>query len=197
MTPERHKRGRITLERLFPVSQYMGALFLALSYPRLPNPLVIAPGLVTHRALILLWVPVLLLFAFLMDRAWLNAYRRDLAEIKAQAKNANLNRSTLLALGVPCLFLADFAAIAHLYVCLYQTGMAMRSGTAVQTLIMAAGMVLWIYGRRLPHIPFASLWGIRTARTLQSQQAWATVHLAAVRWFCGAGAVFLIIGAFL
>lgn len=198
MKPER-KMGRITLEGLYPVAKYMGAAFMAISYPRLPRQLWILPGLTAHRAVLLLWVILLLGAAVLMDRAWLKAYHRDLIEIRQKVKNGNLNRSTLLALGVPCLFLADLAAIAHLYVCLYHSGMAVLTGPAVTaaTGLMAAGMVLWVYGQLLPRIPFGSIWGIRTAKSMADQRAWGLVHLAAVRWVCLAGAVLMILGAFI
>ena len=193
------KKGRITLEGLYPVAKYMGAAFVAISYPRLPKQLWILPGFSAHRAVLLLWVAALLLAAVLMDRAWLKAYHRDLIEIRSKVKNGNLNRSTLLAIGVPLLFIADAAAIAHLYVCLHHTGMPVLSGQMVNaaTGLMAAGMVLWIYAQFLPRIPFGSIWGIRTAKTMADQQAWGLAHLAAVRWVCLAGAVLMILGAFI
>ncbi|MBQ9008559.1 MAG: SdpI family protein [Clostridia bacterium] len=49
---------------------------------------------------------------------------------------------------------------------------------------MAAGCVLWIYGRALPRIPFGSIWGIRTAKTLASETAWTNAHLKGRALFC-------------
>lgn len=193
------KKGRITLDGLFPVAKYMGAAFVAICLPRLPGQLWLLPGLTASRAWLLVWVAVLLGSAMLMDRAWIRAYHRDLIEIRNKVKNGNLNRSTLLALGVPLLFLADLAAIAHLYLCLYHSGMTTLTGQMVNlaTGLMAAGMVLWIYGQLLPRIPFGSIWGIRTAKTMADQQTWGLVHLVAVRWVCLAGAVLMILGAFI
>ncbi|MDO4484848.1 MAG: hypothetical protein Q4C54_10640 [Clostridia bacterium] len=193
------KRGRITLEGMYPWAKYMGAAFIALSIPRMPGSIWLIPGITGSRLWLMAWVVLLLGAAILMDRAWLKAYTKDVYEIRHNIKNGNLNRSTLLAIGVPLMFIADIGAIVHMYFCLYRSGMAVQAGSTVTaaTVLMAAGMVLWIYGQLLPRIPFGSIWGIRTKQSLSDTAAWGQVHLSCVKWFCLAGAVLMLAGLFI
>lgn len=196
---QRRKKGASTLQTFFPVSQYLAAVLIALSYPRLQKTTWLLPGVEGHRVWLMLWVAVLLGLSVLFDRMHLKAYYRDLWEIKNKVPHGNLNRSTLLALGVPLMLVADGVAIAHLYLSYFKSGAASLSGQLLiqHTAAMAIGMVLWIYGRFLPKIPHRSIWGLRTPKTMADQIAWGKAHLKAVPWACGAGALSLIAGSML
>lgn len=193
------RKGRWTLQTFFPVTQYMAAVLIALSYPRLSETTWLLPGVTGSRAWLMLWVPALLGVAVLMDRAHLRAYQRDLWELEHKTPHGNMNRSTLLAIGVPCLFVLDAVAVAHLYLSYFRggPGTADASAQAQQTAALAVGIVLWIYGRFLPKLPFESVWGIRTRRTLADTRAWGSAHLKATPWFCACGAAALAAGVFL
>ena len=190
----KRKKGSETLQRFFPIAQYLAAVLIALCYPRLKETTWLLPGVEGPRIWLMLWVIVLLGLSYLMDRAYLRAYYRDLVEIQNKVPNGNLNRSTLLALGVPMMFVVDAVAIAHLYLSYFRSGAAPVNDVALNqhTVAMAIGMVLWIYGRLLPKIPHKSIWGIRTKATMADQLAWGKAHLKAVPWVCGAGAAALI-----
>jgi len=196
---QRRKKGAATLQNFFPVSQYLAAVLIALSYPRLKETTWLLPGTEGHRIWLMLWVAVLLGLSVLLDRMHLKAYYRDLWEIENKVPNGNLNRSTLLALGVPLMFVVDGAAIAHLYLSYFKSGANVLSDQLMiqHTAAMAVGVVLWIYGRFLPKIPHKSIWGIRTQKTMADQLEWGKAHLKAVPWTCGAGAVALAAGSLL
>ncbi len=190
----KRKKGSETLQHFFPVAQYLAAVLIALCYPRLNETTWLLPGVEWPRIWLMLWVIALLGLSYLMDRAYLKAYYRDLVEIQNKVPNGNLNRSTLLALGVPLMFVVDAVAIAHLYLSYFRSNTAPVSDIALNqhTVAMAVGMVLWIYGRLLPKIPYKSIWGIRTKATMADQLVWGKAHLKAVPWLCGSGAAALM-----
>ena len=198
MTQQR-KRGRITLEKMFPVAKYLGGAFIAIILPCLPSSLLLMPGVIGSRAWMMLWVVVLFFLACMADQAWNKAYRKDLYEIEHKVKNGNLNRSTLLALTVPVLFLLDAAAIAHLYYA-YLHSAAQDAGTmqfVLENAVMSVGVVLWIYGRAMGRIRYNSIWGIRSKAALQSPEAWQQIHTKAALPTMVCGAVTLTVGTFL
>lgn len=196
---QKAKKGKLTLNTFFPISQYLAAAVIALCYPQLNHRTWLLPSVSGSRAWMMLWLPVLLGISMLMDRAYLKAYSRDLWEIENKIKNGNLNRSTLLALGVPMMLILDAVAIAHFYVSYFKGGVSPLSGTpmTMHTAAMAIGVVLWIYGRFLPKIPHRSIWGLRTQTTMADRLAWGKAHLKAVPWACTGGAAALIAGVFL
>ena len=112
---QKAKKGKLTLNTFFPISQYAAAVLIALSYPRLQENTWLLPEIYGCRAWLMLWVAVLLGISILLDRAYLKAYYRDLWEIEHKVKNGNMNRSTLLALSVPLMLILDAVAIVHLY----------------------------------------------------------------------------------
>lgn len=189
----KRKKGAATLQTFFPVSQYMAAVLIALCYPHLKETVWLLPGVEGQRLWFMLWVAVLLGLSVLMDRAYLKAYYRDLWEMENKVKNSNLNRSTLLALGVPLMLIVDIVAIAHLYLAYFKSGAnPLPEQLLIQhTASMAIGMVLWIYGRFLPKIPHKSIWGLRTRSTMADQLVWGKAHLKAVPWACGTGLIAL------
>ena len=196
---QKTKKGKLTLNTFFPISQYLAAAVIALCYPQLSKQTWLLPIAVGSRAWMMLWLPVLLGLSALMDRAYLKAYYRDLWEIENKVKNGNMNRSTLLALGVPMMLIVDAVAIAHFYLSYFKGGAGTLSGTplTMHTAAMAIGAVLWIYGRLLPKIPHQSLWGIRTQTTMADQLAWGKAPLTAMPWACAGGAAALAAGTFL
>lgn len=193
------KKGKLTLNTFYPIAQYMAVVMVALSYPRLSPVTWLLPGITGPRAVMLLWVAALLGVDALMDRAYLRAYRKDLWELENKVPHGGMNRSTLLAIDVPCLFLLDIAAIAHLYLSYFRGGAGACEGMALSmhTGAMAVGCVLMIYGRLLPRLPFGSIWGLRTKATLKDQTAWGKAHLKAEPWFCACGGAALAAGMLL
>ena len=196
---QKPKKTSRTLQQFFPVSQYMAAVLIALSYPRLNERTWLLPETEGTRLWLMLWVVLLLGLSMLLDRAHLKAYYRDLLEIKNKVPHGNLNRSTLLALCVPLMLVVDGIAIAHLYLSYFKSGANTLSEPLLiqHTAAMAVGVVLWIYGRFLPQIPHRSIWGIRTQKTMADQLVWGKAHIKAVPWVCGAGAVALAAGSIL
>jgi len=196
---QKTKKGKLTLNTFFPISQYLAAAVIALCYPQLSKQTWLLPIAVGSRAWMMLWLAVLLGISVLMDRAYLKAYYRDLWEMENKVKNGNMNRSTLLALGVPLMLILDAVAIAHFYLSYFKGGASAIAGTPVtlHTAAMAVGTVLWIYGRFLPKIPYRSIWGIRTKTTMADQLAWGRAHLKAMPWLCTGGAAALAAGTFL
>ena len=191
---QKAKKGKLTLNTFFPISQYAAAVLIALSYPRLQENTWLLPQIYGCRAWLMLWVAVLLGVSILLDRAHLKAYYRDLWEIEHNVKNGNMNRSTLLALSVPLMLILDAVAVVHLYFSYFKGGENPLSDVLLiqHTAAMAIGMVLWIYGRLLPKIPYQSIWGIRTKSTMADKLAWGKAHLKAAPWTCGCGLVTLI-----
>ena len=190
------KKGKLTLNTFYPIAQYMAVVMIALSYPRLSPVTWLLPGVTGPRAAIMLWAAALLGVDVLMDRAYLRAYRKDLWELENKVAHGGMNRSTLLAIGVPCLFILDIAAIAHLYLCYFRGGAGGSAGLSMHTGAMAVGCVLLIYGRLLPRLPFGSIWGMRTKATLKDQLSWGKAHLKAAPWFCACGGAALVAGTF-
>lgn len=196
---QKTKKVRLTLNTFFPISQYVAAVLIALSYPRLQENTWLLPDVYGCRAWLMLWVAALLGVSVLMDRAHLKAYYRDLWEIENKVPHGNMNRSTLLAIGVPLMFILDAVAIVHLYFSYFKGGENPLSDVSLiqHTAAMAIGMVLWIYGRFLPKIPHKSIWGIRTKATMADKLAWGKAHLKAVPWACGCGLIALIAASLL
>ena len=141
----------------------------------------------------MLWVLLLLILSFLADRR---------AEVERQTdlnnKNSKvLNLLSFLALAVPGLLILDAAAIIHLYLSWYHAGAVLLNPSPVITGCMAAGCVLWIYGRVLPDIPFGSAWGFRTSKTTASKENWTHVHRKTGIIFCILGVLALCTGTLL
>lgn len=174
----RQKPGRITLDRLFPICKYMAAVLIAVSYLNLPEMIPFFPGTQLPRAASMVWVLVLLAAAALMDLMDKRARRKDRQELADHVRNGGMNRSTLLALGVPSLFVLNCAAIVHFYYIYLNSGAAAQAAgsLSLNTVPMAVGIVLWIYGAEMHHIKFGSIWGIRTKATLAGPEQWAAAH---------------------
>lgn len=198
MAQQKRQKLRLTLEHFRFVAQYVGVLFVALICPRLPERIAILPGISGSRRWLTLWAFLLLALASLFDRALLRATQKDREERQAHLRGGGLNRSTLLALGVPLLFVADIAAIANLYFAYFHSGAsAPQPDATLRTAIAATGCVLYIYGCRLRELCFKSPWGIRTRKTLSSHDAWATVHRRASVIFRVLGLLTLLLSVFL
>lgn len=193
------KPGRITLDRLFPVCKYMAAILIAISYPRFPGVIPFLPGVELPRPAIMLWVLLLLVIAWLMTLLDKRAQLKDRQELADHIPNGGMNRSTLLALGVPALFILNCAAVVHLYYVYLNTGLDLQMTTtfSMGTVAMAVGIVLWIYGAEMHHIRFGSVWGIRTKATLASQEQWQHTHAKTGLPVRLCGAFVLIAGTFL
>lgn len=189
------RKLRLTLDALFPVAQYLGASYTLLSWPRLQAITWLTPRHTGARGWMLLWPLALLLLALWTDASYDKAEAKDLIEIRTGKPYGNMNRSTLLALCVPLLFVLDLLAVVHLHIS------CLRSGTAdlhpMQAGAIAAGLVLFIYGRRLPRIRFGSIWGIATPKTRADEAVWKAVHARASRPVTLIGALCLISGLLL
>ena len=186
------KRLSIPLHALFVVCQYLGAAAVCLGCPGASARVGLWPGgPEVNRAALMLWPTLLLIVDILLDRAWLRALRADLAE-----GDKGLHRKTLEALAAPVLFLLDL--VAMLTVLRAQNPESVDpTSVRLHTAAMAAGIVLWIYGRLLPRIPYNSIWGIRTAASLKGVQPWGVIHLKAMPGVCACGALCLAAGTFL
>lgn len=185
------KRLSIPLHTLYVVCQYMGACAVCLGYPGIGSTARLWPaGPEVPRYAIMLWSLLLLTTDVLLDRRWLRALRQDLNEEKG------LHRKTLEALASPVLFIMDIVAL--LAVLSSQGGSAASSmDIRLHTAAMAAGIILWIYGRLLPRIPYKSLWGIRTPAAMKDVPSWGRVHLSAMPGVCACGGLCLVAGTFL
>lgn len=173
-----HKPGRITLEGLYPVCKYMAAILIAVSYPRFSPQIRFLPGMQLPRAVMMIWVLLLLACANMMDMLDKRAKQKDQQELAEHVRNGGMNRSTLLALGVPALFILNCLAVVHLYYVYLQSGLLTQTAVSFSmgTVTMAVGIVLRIYGAEMHHIRFGSIWGIRTKATLGSQVQWQHTH---------------------
>ena len=192
---ENRRRRRLTLpiHALYVACQYLGACAVCLGYPGVGDFARLWPGgPAVPRHAIMLWPLALLAADVLLDRAWLRAYGMDLAE----GADRGLHRRTLEALAAPVLFILDFVATLAVLSCQRENA-AFDPQVRLHTAAMAAGIVLWIYGRALPRIPYKSVWGIRTAAALQSVHAWGIIHLKAMPAACLCGALCLVAGTFL
>ena len=180
-----------TLRWAYPVAKYAAVLLIALNLHRLPAQVALLPGAAGPRWLLMIWVALLLAAGCLADR------RAEIDRRKDEALQGNagsgMNLLSFLALAVPGLLLLDAAAIAHVYYCWFQGGAA--DAERVHAAVMAAGCVLWIYGRALPDVPYGSVWGIRTKKTRCSAETWRETHKRYAAVFCVIGCLFLIAGA--
>lgn len=190
------KRFSLPLHGLYVVCQYLGAAAVCLGYPGATAQTALWPrGPVLPRQALMLWPLLLLAADVLLDRAWMNALKSDLAEEKA-GKGPGLHRKAIEAITAPVLFLLDIAAIITILSC-QSPDAAGNMEVRLHTAAMAAGIILWVYGRCLPRVPFQSVWGIRTAAANQSVQSWGVVHLRAMPGVCACGALALLGGTFL
>lgn len=189
------KRLSLPTHALFVVCQYMGAAAVCLGYPGAGEPACLWPGgFAVPRLALMLW-PLLILGAdILLDRAWMNALRMDLAE--GEGPGRGLHRKAIEALSALILFLVDIAAILSVLAS-QQKGAVDPVSLRLHTAAMAAGIILWIYGRSMPRIPYNSIWGIRTSAALKSVETWGSVHLKAMPGTCACGAVCLVAAALL
>lgn len=185
------RKKKPLLLRAFPVAQYLGAAVVLMAYTLLPDNVWLLPGVEGSRRWLLIWALVLLALAWLSDSAYLRAWKKDAAELRDKAPNGNLNRSTMLALCVPALLLADLLAVIHVYMAYRGVDNTIALRFSMGGLSMAIGIVLWIYGRRLPWIQFGSVWGIRNKAAMTDQTAWGNVHLRASKpvYVCGLAAL--------
>ena len=193
--------GRV-LRRTLPVAQYAAPLLISLNLHRLPRTVRLLPDLPGFRGWLMLWTALILFLAWRTDRGL--SRRRDAGPETAVTRGegpaprtadggprAALNGESLFFLSwtVTGLLILSAAAAAHLYYVWYLSGQpAEEPSGRLPLLLMAAGCVLWIYGRKLPSVPFGSVWGIRTRETLSGPENWEKA--------CGKGsAVCLIAGA--
>ena len=191
------KRLTLPIHTLFIVCQYMGMALVCLGYPGAASKVRLWPNgpLLVRRAL-MLWPLFFLTVNLYLDHVWLKMLRIDITEGKTSASDEGLHRKTLEALASPVLFVLDLIAGYAVLSCQLE-GAAYLSSVRLQTASMAIGVILWIYGRRMPFIPFGSIWGIRTPGTNQSVQAWGVVHLRAMPGVCLCGFLALLAGTFL
>ena len=162
---KKHKPGAVLLGT-FPVAKYLGLLLISLNIGQLPRQTWILPGMTASRLFFTLWIALFLGLSLLADR------RARIEQKNDQVRGGKvLNLLSFLALAVPGLLLVDALAILHIYLSWYKAGAVL-----LQPACMAAGCVLWIYAQALPALPFGSIWGIRTARTLASPAAWSETH---------------------
>ena len=194
----KHRPGRI-LRIAYPIAKYAAVLLIPLNLYRLPRQTWLLPGISGPREVLMLWPALLMLLGLLSDRRILRAKEQDRQEQKNKTSGKASHCLSFLALCVPGLILLNIAAIAHLYISWYHSATA-QPENAVPILpgaVMAIGCVLWIYGCCLPQIPFGSIWGLRTGRTLSSPEAWQEFHHKCMPCFQIAGALFLAIGTFI
>lgn len=179
------KKLSLPTHGLFVVCQYMGAVAVCLGYPGADDPSLFWPiARPVPRWTLMLW-PILLLAAdVLLDRAWLQALRTDLAE--GAGPGRGLHRRALEAFAALVLFFIDIAAIMSVLLSQRENATA-DIAIRLHTAAMAAGIILWIYGRLMPRIPYKSIWGIRTPAALRSVEDWGSVHLKARPGVCVAG----------
>lgn len=181
----------ITLRLCYPVAKYLGILLIALNLHRLPEQVEALPGFTVPRWTLMLWVFLLIALGYMADKRFAKEQQKD-AESKA---NPGMNTLSFLALADPGFLLLDAAAIAHLYYCWFQGGSAQVQWGP--TAVMAVGCVMWIYGGALLDIPYGSIWGIRTEKTLRSQEDWRMLHKKYSGIFRMIGVSFLMVGSFL
>jgi len=193
----RRQPGRILL-CAYPFAKYLAVLLISLNLQRLPAQTWLFPGRTAPRAVFMLWTALLLCLSGLMDS---HAAKERLRDLEAQASHPSgqmLNLISFLAVAVPFLFLLDAAAIAHFYLSWYHSASSVLLPVSpVPTLIMAAGCVFIIYGRALPTLPLGSHWGIKTARTTVSAEAWSSIHRKAGSVLCISGFLCLALGTFI
>lgn len=196
---KRFKKGRLTLYTFYPITKYMGAALVALSYPRLNASAWLMPDITGPRALMMLWTAFLLGISVWMDASYARAEKKDLEEIQNHVRYGNMNRSTLLALGVPCLFILDLLAIAHLYLSYFRAGSGAAGSAALRlhTGAMACGIVLFIYACYLPRLPYGSIWGLKISASMKSREIWKRTHEAAAPCALLSGVVILVLSTFL
>ena len=180
-----------TLRLCYPVAKYMGILLTALNLHRLPEQVEALPGFTVPRWALMLWVFLLMALGYMADKRLRKEQQTD-GETQA---SPGMNALSFLALADPGFLLLDAAAIAHLYYCWFQGGSAQVPW--LLTAVMAIGCVLWIYGCILPAVPFGSIWGIRTEKSLHSQADWQVLHNRYADIFRIIGVSFLMIGSFM
>ena len=147
----------------------------------------------------MLWPALLMMLGLWSDRRVRLAQEQDIREQKNKTSGQGSRCLSLLTLCVSGLLLLDIAAVSHLYISWYRSasGQPESPVSVLPVAVMAIGCVLWIYGCALPGIPFGSVWGLRTDRTLSSAEAWQAFHRKCRPCFQIAGVLFLVIGTFL
>ena len=180
-----------TLRLCYPVAKYVGILLIALNMHRLPAQVEALPGFTVPRWTLMLWVFLLMALGYMADK---HLSKEQLKDVETQT-NPGMNAISFLALADPGFLLLDTAAIAHLYSCWFQGCSAQV--LLLPTVVMAIGCVLWIYGNALPSVPYGSVWGVRTEKTLHSQVDWRMIHNKYACIFRIVGVSFLMIGSFL
>ena len=197
MTQSR-KKLKLTLRHFYAAAKYAGILLIAINYPRLPGTVAPWPGWRLPRCAMMLWVVPLLLIGFRTDLAAGRAILRDREELQQGKAGGGLNLSTLLALTTPLFFLIDAAAVAHFYTAWFSgTPAPYTTRVMGHMAIMAAGCVLWIYGRVMPSLPFNSVWGFRVAAMTKDPRAWRLWHAKAAGVVYIVALVLLVVGTFL
>lgn len=186
------KRLTLPLHEMYVVCQYIGAAAVCLGYPGTVDPVRLWPGgPQVARPMLMLWALALLFADVLLDRSWLRALKADLAE-----GDRGLHRRTLEALAAPVLFIMDVVAILAVLSSQRETD-GFTAEIRLHTAAMAAGIILWIYGRLMPRIPYNSIWGIRSKAALKGVAQWGAVHLSAMPGVCLCGGLSLVAGTFL
>ncbi len=202
------------LRKVRPVYLYAAPFLVSLNLSRLPKSVWLWPGMDGSRAFLMLWTFLLLLLAWLADNGLVKRIQADHREVSPAAPTnfaqpsarvafsqpstvAGPNTLFFLAWSVPGMLLLNLAAIIHLYLSWYYAGRPAVSPSLPVLLLMAAGCVLWIYGRVLPRIPYGSIWGIRTKDSLSSAEAWFALSRRAAPLCLAAGAACLFAGTLL
>jgi len=191
----RKKKLRLSLGHFYQTAKYAGALFAALAFPFLSETTWLMGDVCASRRVLLVWVAALLSLGLWLDKSRAQARAKDQAELAARVRYGGMNESTFLALTAPLMFILDALAIAHIYLSYFKTGgVSPDTGT---TLLMAVGMVLFIYGRALPGVRFGSVWGVATTRARQNEAAWKRIHRAASQPVTLLGLGGVLLGMFL
>lgn len=194
-----NKKVKLSLHTFYPITKYMAAVLTAVSYPLLSETTWLMPGVTGPRIFMMLWPAFLLGISLWMDKSYARAEKKDLEEIQNHVRYGNMNRSTLLALGVPCLFILDLLSIIHLYLSYLRGGASGVHGVTLRLHIaaMACGVVLFIYGSYLPRLQYGSIWGLKVHAAMRNPHTWKNVHARAASCAHLGGALILFLGAIL
>lgn len=197
-TSRKRRPGRILI-RTYPVAKYLAVLLIPLSLYRLPRQTWLLPGVTGARVWLMLWTALLMGLGVLADRRARRALEQDEWEKENKITAQGSHYLSFLALCDLGLLLLDAAAVAHLYFCWYRSasGQPEQPVLPLPLVLMAMGCVFWIYGGAAPSVPFGSVWGLRTPRTLSSPEVWKALHMKYAKLFRIAGILLLTLGTVL
>ncbi|MDD3369415.1 MAG: SdpI family protein [Lachnospiraceae bacterium] len=163
---------------------YLPILMVMLYLPFLPAEVTLFESISLHKFWLMLPVLACKVVSSFFDKQLAMAKLKDVQELEDGTPNGGLNFSSMMFFAKICLLLMFVLCVGLLTAAYYRVGRIFPEVTmqnACQVAGVAAGIVIAIYGRFMPLVPYGSIMGIPSTYTMKSEENWRKAHQACAR----------------